>query len=83
MTEFPGPSVAFPAMQARARLKIERKRHEMAIAAVIESIERGECDSETGTEALFTLSDWYEVTGMSIQRAIPKWMWRSNDKEQG
>ncbi len=52
----------------------------MAISAVLESIERGECDAETGTEALFTLSDWYEVTGMSIQRAIPKWMWNTKEK---
>ena len=56
----------------------ERRRHEQAIAAVLHAIERGECDAETGTEALFCLSDWYEVTGMSIQRPIPKWMWRSN-----
>lgn len=55
----------------------ERRRHEAAIAAVLSAIERGECDAETGTEALFTLSDWYEVTGMSIQRPIPKWMWRT------
>lgn len=61
-------------------LQRERRRHEMAISAVLESIERGECDAETGTEALFTLSDWYEVTGMSIQRAIPKWMWNTKEK---
>ena len=73
--------VASPPVEARTRLRMERKRHEAAIAAVLDAVERGECDAETGTEALFTLSDWYEVTGMSIQRAIPKWMWRSKEKE--
>ncbi len=73
--------VPSPPMEARARLRIERKRHEAALAAVLDAVERGECDAETGTEALFTLSDWYEVTGMSIQRPIPKWMWRSKEKE--
>lgn len=76
-----GTQVPSPPMRASARLKIERKRHEMAIAAILDAIERGDCDAETGTEALFTLSDWYEVTGMSIQRAIPKWMWKAKEQE--
>ena len=76
-----GREVRSCGMSAKASIIRERKRHERALAAVIDAVERGECDAETGTEALFTLSDWYEVTGMSIQRPIPKWMWRSKEKE--
>lgn len=55
-------------------LENERKRHNRAVRAVMRSMQAGECEQDTGLEAIGTLIDWYEATNMSIDRAIPAWL---------
>jgi hypothetical protein len=52
----------------------ERTRHRDAVRRVEASVAAGECEMETGLEAISVLWDWYEVTGMSIDRPLPAWL---------
>lgn len=55
-------------------LERERRKHHAAVRYVIRSMNIGECEPDTGTEAIAVLMDWYEVTGMNIDRPLPAWL---------
>lgn len=57
-------------------LERETRRHADAIRHITALVQSGECDPETGMDAIRTLVHWYEITGMSINHAIPAWMRR-------
>lgn len=60
-------------------LEREHRRHCAAIRRVMESIRTGECEAETGAEAVETLLHWYEVTGMSIDKPLPGWLRKNKE----
>jgi hypothetical protein len=55
-------------------LERERRRHRDAVRLVEAAMASGECEMETGLEAISVLWHWYEVTGMSIDRPLPAWL---------
>jgi hypothetical protein len=52
----------------------QRMAHERAMKRVMDAAERGECEPETAYEAMLVLTDWYDATGTSIDRAIPAYL---------
>jgi hypothetical protein len=52
----------------------EARRHAAAIRTVMLAIRSGDCTPEMGSDAIDTLIDYYDITGMSIDKAIPPWL---------
>jgi len=54
--------------------QLQAELHRKGLARIIEAVETGEITPDMGCDAMSTLVDWYDATGMAIDATIPAFL---------